>query len=403
MVSIEIATTSQEIAAIADQWLDLERRSSQTAIAFQRYHWCTHWWKIFGETEHSHKLAVGAIWRDGLLVAVVPMMVVRNWFGAGEARMLGHPLGQYANAIVDPSFSVAEAMRLTLAELSATGLADLALIDQFPAAIGFGFEKQIIQPDGVSFILDLTEFADFAAYEQSLSRNSRKGLRRKANKLGTEGMVEFELMATKNLHYPHLVDAMLGWKREALEASGRVGRNVFSDQFHTFLASLPDGSQAGGLEPVCHVMRLDAVPIAGQVMFRDGNGLIGYFSAYDPLFASFSPGRLELHRLIEWMFDNGLDSYDFLANSETYKVSLANRQVALAECRLPMTWRGRLASQVPLSSLKVHLKIILSWLPAPARRVTASIAREFYVSTTNRSRHGQTTVAATRLFEQRRP
>ena len=373
MLAICFASDPADIEAIAEPWKALEARCELGSISFQRHDWCAHWMRVYGGTSGTVKPLVATAWQNETLVGVLPLSIHTNSLGLRRAQSLGSPQGQYSSLIVDGTVDAAQILSATTDALRRKGLADIVVLEPVPGGIAKGADG--IEPAGSSFVLDLTGFDDFTAYEASLSRVTRKGLRRKLKKLEAEGAVTFELMDVGTSDYSALCDVMLDWKQQTLAASGRVGSDIVCSSFRQFLKQIAASDRPNGLSPFCHVLKLDGRPIAGQLMFREGDTLVGYFSAYDPAFAGFSPGRLEMHRLVHWMFAKGLGLYDFLANSEDYKRSIANREIALYRIEQPLTAKGRVLAGFSADHAKRRTKALIAALPPGMRQFVANAAR----------------------------
>lgn len=371
MFTTRFATGREQIEAIRPAWLALERRCPRRDITFQRYGWCKHWMRVYGAKQSRDVAVIASVWRDDEMVALLPLQTGRNRIGLRKAWPLGHPQGQYSAILADASIHPARALQLILAAMHEKPMVDLASFEHVPADIGSG--QGGVEAEH-SFLLELSPFADFAEYEASLSRNQRKGLKRKLKKLEERGETGFRIAAAGDPGYDSLCRDMFEWKSHTLAASGRIGSNIVCDRFQRFITGLPEAAR-DGLEPLCHVMTVDERPVAAQLMFREDKTLIGYFSAYDPGFAAFSPGRLEMHRLVEWMLDNDIARYDFLANSEEYKRTIANREVPLYRLQVPLTLRGRMLAGVSSRPLRRYIKKSLELLPRRGRQAAASAAR----------------------------
>ena len=115
-------------------------------------------------------------------------------------------------------------------------------------------------------------------------------------------------------------------------------------------------------------MRVSGEPVAAQIMLKRGHALIGYFAAFDPDYAAYSPGRLEMHRLVEWMIGNGITEYDFLGNAESYKESITNASVDLWSVKRPLTIAGAMAMKTMLCDARALAKESFYRLPVSGRR-----------------------------------
>jgi hypothetical protein len=74
------------------------------------------------------------------------------------------------------------------------------------------------------------------------------------------------------------------------------------------------------------VMSHQQEPVCFSVNLICGKTLYGYFKSYDIDFAKYSPGSLELIRLIQWAFANQLEKFDLLKGRYPYKSKLIDQE-----------------------------------------------------------------------------
>ncbi len=90
-----------------------------------------------------------------------------------------------------------------------------------------------------------------------------------------------------------------------------------------YLAALVREGLPGGVVHAS-VLRLDGAAIAWDLGFYLNGAYYGYIKGFDPAFQAFSPGTLHLWRLLEWMFENGGRTLDFMLGAEAYKYDWAD-------------------------------------------------------------------------------
>lgn len=118
--------------------------------------------------------------------------------------------------------------------------------------------------------------------------------------------------------------------------SGQYTRNGRPDRFgRAWVVELVerlhaiDSKDFGG---VLSMMYADGTPVAGHFGLRSRSTLVGWFPAYDPAFARYSPGLIQHLRMAEAAADAGLDAIDLSVGAGyEYKDALASRTVPVAE------------------------------------------------------------------------
>jgi CelD/BcsL family acetyltransferase involved in cellulose biosynthesis len=60
--------------------------------------------------------------------------------------------------------------------------------------------------------------------------------------------------------------------------------------------------------------------VAWQILYRCGKSLWGYSTAYDHTFSSISPGTALVSEVVDYSLARGIEEFDFLRGSETYKM-----------------------------------------------------------------------------------
>lgn len=184
------------------------------------------------------------------------------------------------------------------------------------------------QHDAVaSPVIDLA--GGFAAFQSQLRAKSVKLCReldRKERKLARDsGKLHFVADSTDR----SVLQAIMTWKSDQYRRTGLTDRFGFpwvTDLLHALLAirghhmsALLSGLYAG-----------DQL-IAGQFGLRSAQSFAGWFTAYDPGFAKYTPGLLQTVRLVEALAAAGIQTIDMGKGAAPYKDSLKSRDTFVAE------------------------------------------------------------------------
>ncbi|TIM17624.1 MAG: GNAT family N-acetyltransferase, partial [Mesorhizobium sp.] len=96
-----------------------------------------------------------------------------------------------------------------------------------------------------------------------------------------------------------------------------------------------------------------------------------FFTTYDPAFERASPGMVLMMDYIQWSFDRGLTTIDFLCGGEDFKRRFATHSVILSSVVGGRNLRGRLAA---LADRARHAA--QSWRPEKSAQQVELVAAE---------------------------
>ena len=112
---------------------------------------------------------------------------------------------------------------------------------------------------------------------------------------------------------------LMGWKSE------QCRRNDWLDVFdRPWVAGLVEyllSRRSDLFSPSLSVLYAGETPIAGQLGLRCGSYFAGWFTAYDGRFASYSPGLVQLLRLVKELANSGVELID-MGGTATYQNKL---------------------------------------------------------------------------------
>lgn len=168
----------------------------------------------------------------------------------------------------------------------------------------------------------ITLEGDFEDYEQALSRNRRKALRRHRRKLEEEGKLHFEVHDGRTD-----LDRLLG-ELYAVEASGWKGENGTAissrgdtERFYTDVARW--AAERGWLRLAFH--RLDGRPIACDFALEHDGTWYTLKAGYEEELRSFGPGALLLRDEIAHCCEQGVRRVELLGEEDSFKASWADQ------------------------------------------------------------------------------
>ncbi|WTD52884.1 GNAT family N-acetyltransferase [Streptosporangium sp. NBC_01639] len=200
-------------------------------------------------------------------------------------------------------------------------------------------------------LMDLS--GGFDAYLEQVraaSAKNYKTVRYKERKLGREqGEIRFawdspDIGALRTL---------LDWKSDQYQRTGRVDR--FAQPWIVRLVEEMHSHRSDDFAGVLTMVYAGDTPVAGHFGLRTAHTLVGWFPAYDPAFARYSPGIMHHLHMAEHAASAGLHQVDMGKGGREYKEWLKTGALMVAEARVarpsPVAaaqWLGR----VPVNRLR---------------------------------------------------
>jgi CelD/BcsL family acetyltransferase involved in cellulose biosynthesis len=306
---------------------------------FLLHAWLAAWWRHHAAP--GRDLQVHAARRGDRLVGALPLFAERRR-GVRVARFVGGPDSALADVLLahDENREAATA----LAEAAAAEANDVADLFGLPAASrledALGPGRLVLVPRIAAPVLDLDAGWE-AVYGERTSAKRRKFHRRSRRQLAELGALEARIART-----PAEVDAALGdaFALHALRWRDRPDESGFASPAGRAFQRDALGALAG--EDVVRVttLRLAGRPLAFTSYFLVAGCVVVHRLAFDPEFASFSPGVLALHDALAAASAEGACRVEFLGGAEPYKRALADRLEPLHEgLGLARGARGRAA------------------------------------------------------------
>ncbi|AMX91964.1 GNAT family N-acetyltransferase [Mesorhizobium sp. M7A.F.Ca.US.014.04.1.1] len=342
---IEIATSPERLAEIAPAWAALWQRAG--GLVFQHPDWISAWWHT---TPHQDRrgLRIGLVWSGERLEAVIALAT----FWRSGIRMLEWAAKDhcdYGDVLLAPDAEPQILPQLWQHILDDSGF-DLAYLNRLlpdarfrtllgPAAPGQG---SILQPSHRSEVSYRVSSAGQrgAQWFESQSKKTRQNYRRGYKFMEEGGALRFRLMDAHEAREP-VLERVAALKRLWLAKHGRV-----SDLFDEGSPALPAliSVLAGlGLLRIFVLEREDEI-IAISINFEQHGTMMAFVTTYDPAFERASPGMVLMMDYIQWSFDRGLTTIDFLCGGEDFKRRFATHSVILSSVVGGRNLRGRLAA-----------------------------------------------------------
>ncbi|MBL8907153.1 MAG: GNAT family N-acetyltransferase [Rhizobiales bacterium] len=362
MLQVDCLRSMPEIKEFGPKWRQFEIEHATRLDWFQTSEWCLNWLAHHADRRISPRILV---LREGdRVMAVLPLMVRADRFGLRVLRILGDPHSQYAGLLCrNGTLSPVEthAMRKALHSMAD---ADAAVINLVPAdsplAAILSDNSVIPSLNNVSSVLDLSSFRSSADYAASLCRARRKSRNRRRKRLAEAGAVEFRISRPHDTDYARKVERSMALKQAWLKRTGRVSAGLSMNNHPQFLTSLRDGG-------VLFELSLLGQPVALELGFLRNRHFYSYLGSFDWRWRDLSPGKAHMDFIIDWLIDNGMVAYDFLAHPSSYKESWSDTTVPLNSHVLELTLRGSIYARCWINSTRPALKRALEAIPGDYR------------------------------------
>lgn len=340
-LTLQVIQDDDEWDAIGPAW-DALYQACPTATTPVDFAWARTWWSVYGTTYGPGGLRIVTAWRDGRLVAALPL-----YLNAGRGARFGERTLQflstgedeheevcpdYLDLLCQPADApvVAGAIWREVMGLSWDGLEWIDMPSGSPL-----LEAGLLPPGTEAVSRGACPIADleggFEAYLGRLSSNSRQQARRLLRD-GERAGARFEIVGERGA--TSAFDDLCRLHQARWQEDGRPG--VFAAPrfvaFHRQLVEqwLPRGRAVLGR------LTLAGEPTAVLYGFLTGRKFDFYQSGVQmgdgsPL---RSPGNLAHLLLMQALSVRGVTAYDFLRGASAYKDRLSTRQQALEGVRI---------------------------------------------------------------------
>jgi CelD/BcsL family acetyltransferase involved in cellulose biosynthesis len=159
------------------------------------------------------------------------------------------------------------------------------------------------------------------------------------------------------------LDQLLRWKSQQYRRTGR--RDRFADaRIRRLVHDLLDVREPGFTAPLT-VLRAGETIVAAHFGLRSRTTIAWWFPAYDPNFASYSPGLIMCIELAREMARSDIPLFDLGKGDERYKSSLANSEIPILRGSLA---RDRLAARIDAGRRWPRERVLTAVLGSPRLR-----------------------------------
>ncbi len=367
---VEAVTSVEALDALAPEWLALEALSP-AATLFQSFAHVRLWARHFTGAGRGEMLHVAVVRESGRPILILPTGI-SGYAALRIARIAGDPIAQYSELLADPSLASRAAFEAALASLKAAGVDAIVLRRARDDSQLLRLAAPYLRPPmarTVAPFADLSAFADFASYRDSLSKKVRRGLRHRGHHLDKAGAFRFEILNGGDEARAAVADAV-DLKRKWLVQRGSLSSAFVDPATRQCLLDLAESGECGAV-----VARLvvDGEAAAIRYGFEYGGTHFAFMSAYDARFADVSPGKLLMEYMISGSWERGIGRIDMLAPEARHKRDWCKLEMGVADYTLPLTRVGLIYAEIYQERIRPALKRAFERMPETLRSLASAL------------------------------
>jgi len=211
----------------------------------------------------------------------------------------------------------------------------------------------------------------FHEYKVRLTKRARKIIRQAESTIDS-GVATFDIAATleQALNYLNEIERMhqARWQEQDIEGcftSKTFGNflrsaicNMWGDRWSHGPLAPKSMTESEGQRVHVGLLRIDGVPAAGCVCYRDRDALAMYLTGMNPSLAESRPGWMLNTCIIKHAIELGCTRFDFLRGDEEYKERLGGQPTSQHRWVIPA---NRLSSQVRNVSYRAAVNVKNWW------------------------------------------
>lgn len=345
MLTTQLISTSDELASLETQWNDLA-----AGEPMRSWTWLATWWKHYGtestgdDEPCTRELRVIAVYDETIaepkyLLGIAPWYLERSIVKGNILRPLGSGkvCTDHLSLICLPTNveRVAEAVAEYLAEqnedwdcleLPAVDVADPAieqLIEQLETRECLVSRRVT----GNTWLVDLPGSWD--EYEQSLTPNNRRSIRRLQKKVIDSGRTERHIVTCADDFEPvwNVFVDLHQRRRLSLGEPGCFASQLFHDYHHEVGQKLLASGQLR-----MSWVDVDGLPAVAEYQYVGPTTNYSYQSGVDPDRMDVSPGHIGNFFAIQRAIEEGRKYFDFLRGDEFYKTFWRAQPLPICDC-----------------------------------------------------------------------
>jgi CelD/BcsL family acetyltransferase involved in cellulose biosynthesis len=367
--TLSLVTTPAALRELEQKWRALEFQTQNHTSVFQSFDWVMAWADTYIGHRPNTTLHILAGYDKEELVFIWPLMRSKR-LGISVLSWLTDPFGQYGDVMCrkgEPSKKWIESSISFLKRLNDVDILRLRHVrsDSHMASHAAQLFVDGLMPEGAPY-LDLSQYADEAAYDArytSVQRKRRKKIRKALEDLGP---VTFERLPA-GICADAAIQQAISEKNAWLSERGRMNRVLCCPGHIDFLKNL-SRRLGGSVEVVVTEMKAGDKPVSWEVGFRHRGTHFGYITSHMNALTDLSPGRLHMDLSQRACLNDGMQAFDLMVPNDTHKESWSSAVVATNDYFLPLSFAGSAIGHVFIRWLRPIVRNVYYKLDATALR-----------------------------------
>ncbi len=379
---LSLVTTLPGLLALETPWQGLEQSGTSVAGVFQSFAWVSEWSRIYVGEHRLAELCIITGYSGARLVFVLPLMKVRQ-AGVLAVKWLTDPFGQYGDILLAegecPKAWMSQALHL-LGKLKNIDVVRLRHVrEDAKAAPALKQYFQDARAYDAAPALDLSAFADEAAFDARYTSAQRKRRKKIRKSLEQFGAVDFSVLPPGS-NCTQAIALAIEEKNKWLAERGRHNRVLKCPAHAAFLKALSQ-RMPGNFECVVTEMKAGEKPISWEIGFNYQGTHYGYITSHRVGLTDLSPGRLHMDMSQRQSLKQGLKRFDLMVPNDEHKESWSSLKVATADYFHAVSLVGWLFGLAYLRALRPLVRRayyaspawLLRFANSPRTRDTASL------------------------------
>jgi CelD/BcsL family acetyltransferase involved in cellulose biosynthesis len=352
-VRFTVVRDPDELASLADEW-DALVTAMPRPSPYLLHARIVAWWNAYAS---GRRLAVHVARRSGRLVGAFPVCLRRQG-PLDMLEFLGGRQAVLADVLLadgeDPSLATELARRGAHSGQQAAAL--FGLPGESRLANAFTSSELRLIPRLEAPVLDLSPGWE-AVYHAKTSSRRRQLHRRRRRSLEALGRLDVEVSRTAPELERALEEAFVVYERRW---EGKPDVSDFTSEPGKRCERGSIGSLAAAGVPRIVTLRIDGRPVAFSYIFVVARRMYYHKLAYDPAFARYSPGVVNVLETLALASDEGVERVEFLGGAEVFKLELADHldplYVGLGLTDGSLLGRGAVATRRRAMELRARAK-----------------------------------------------
>jgi CelD/BcsL family acetyltransferase involved in cellulose biosynthesis len=374
---LSVTTGAAGFMALEAQWLELEASCQSSRAVFQTFGWLSSWIEINKAFLPPDAIQIVTGFRNDRLVFAWPLMKAK----AGPftvLRWLSEPKSQYGDVLLAsgecPNAWMGAAMELIR---RVPGVDAIRLRHVRSDAAAALFLKQAFRDARLheqASCLDLTRFADEAAYDARYTPAQRKR-RKKIRKALEDGLGPLSFTILKpGPATDAAIDAAIAEKCLWIDARGRQNRVLSCPTLGSFMKHLARNRSAG-TELVLSALSAGGREVSWEIGLRHNGTHFAFITSHVNALTDYSPARLHMDLSQRQALKDGMKAFDLMHPNDVHKESWSSGKTEVSDYYLPLSAKGAAYGAIYLERLRPRLRDAYYRMPPGLLKLLKPIIR----------------------------